>query len=114
MIDKIPFLSFSKMHKESKAGIYKAFEDVYESNYFILGSQLNSFEKSYAEFNQTTFCVGVGNGLDALIISLKTSGIGNGDEVIVPSNTYIATLLAVDAVGAKPILVRSEERRVGK
>jgi dTDP-4-amino-4,6-dideoxygalactose transaminase len=105
MKNQIPFLSFSQMHKDSKIGIYEAFENVYESNSFILGNQVKIFEDSYADFNKTKYCIGVGNGLDALIISLRTLEIGNGDEVIVPSNTFIATLLAVAAVGAKPILV---------
>ncbi|MDF2450177.1 MAG: aminotransferase [Bacteroidota bacterium] len=105
MIKQIPFLSFSKMHEETKLGIYEAFESVYESNYFILGDKVKIFEKFYADFNKTNYCIGVGNGLDALIISLRALEIGNGHEVIVPSNTFIASLLAISAVGAKPVLV---------
>ena len=74
--------------------IFEALQDVYESNYFILGNRVKSFEESYSKFNKTNYCVGVGNGLDALIIALRALGIGPGDEVIVPSNTYIASLLA--------------------
>jgi len=105
MIKQIPFLSFTKMHEECKIGIYEAFEAVYASNYFILGDKVKHLEKSYADFNKTNYCIGVGNGLDALIISLRTLGIGFGDEVIVPSNTFIASLLAISAIGAKPVLV---------
>ncbi len=105
MSTHIPFLSFLEMHKEVKADILKAFNDVYESNSFILGNHVKLFEEQYAIFNKTNYCIGVGNGLDALIIALRTLEIGNGDEVIVPSNTYIASLLAVSAVGATPILV---------
>jgi len=93
------------MHKETRADMLHAFSEVYESHSFILGDKVRIFEEAYAEFNKTKYCIGVGNGLDALIISLRTLGIGEGDEVIVPSNTYIASLLAVSAVGATPVLV---------
>lgn len=105
MSGKIPFLSLTHIHEESKAEILKAFEDVYENNSFILGDKVKNFEDAYAKFNKTNYCIGVGNGLDALTISLRALGIGPGDEVIVPSNTFIATLLAVAVVGANPVLV---------
>jgi dTDP-4-amino-4,6-dideoxygalactose transaminase len=101
---KIPFLSFTYMNKEIGEGMSKAFEEVFESKWYVLGSQVEMFEKAYASFNQTKNCVGVSNGLDALFLSLKALGIGAGDEVIVPSNTYIATLLAISYVGAVPVL----------
>lgn len=82
-----------------------AFKKVYDSNWFIMGQELAAFEQEYAAYNRTKHAIGVSNGLDALILSLKVLGIGRGDEVIVPSNTYIATLLAVTHVGATPILV---------
>lgn len=102
---KIPFLSFSHVNTEAKVEMQKAFNDVYESKWYILGEQVKAFEKAYAEYNQVSSCIGVSNGLDALFLSLKVLGIGSGDEVIVPSNTYIATLLAVSYTGAKPVLV---------
>jgi dTDP-4-amino-4,6-dideoxygalactose transaminase len=101
----IPFLSFSSMHLDAKTDLYQAFENVFNSNSFILGEHVKQFEQAYAAFNETTYCIGVGNGLDALVIALRTLNIGVGDEVIVPSNTYIASLLAISAVGATPILV---------
>jgi dTDP-4-amino-4,6-dideoxygalactose transaminase len=101
----IPFLSFSKMHNETKKDIIQEFINVYESNWFILGEKLNSFEEKYAYFSNTKYCVGVGNGLDAIIISLMSLGIKEGDEVIVPSNTYIATWLAITRLKAIPIPV---------
>jgi dTDP-4-amino-4,6-dideoxygalactose transaminase len=101
----IPFLNFEYMHKPLREEMVQAFESFYDSNWFVLGERVKQFEQDYAHFNQTKFAVGVSNGLDALHIALKTLGIGKGDEVIVPSNTYIATLLAVTYVGAKPILV---------
>jgi dTDP-4-amino-4,6-dideoxygalactose transaminase len=105
----IPFLSFSGMHNPIKAEMTAAFEKVYDSQWFIMGNSLKTFEKNYAAFNNTNHCAGVANGLDALIIALKTLNIGPGDEVIVPSNTYIASWLSVSYVGATPIPVEPNE-----
>lgn len=102
---KIPFLSFEHMHQPLRTDMLKAFETFYDSNYFILGKQVEEFEHAYAEFNQTSFAVGVSNGLDALHLALRALQIGEGDEVIVPSNTFIATPLAVSYTGAKPVFV---------
>lgn len=102
---KIPFLNFGATHQPMKAEMMNAFEKVYDSNWFVLGEQVKAFESNYAEFNQVKHTVAVSNGLDALHIALKTLNIGPGDEVIVPSNTFIATVLAVSYVGATPIFV---------
>jgi dTDP-4-amino-4,6-dideoxygalactose transaminase len=102
---QIPFLSFNKMHGRLKAEMMNTFEQVYDSHWYIMGQNLNDFEKNYAEYTGTRYAVGVANGLDAIILSLKALGIKEGDEVIVPSNTYIATWLAVSYVGATPISV---------
>lgn len=106
---KIPFLDFAPMHDPIKKEMEHAFSRVYESNWFILGEHVQKFEKEYALFSGTRFSIGVSNGLDALILSLKAMGIGEGDEVIVPSNTYIASALAVTHVGAKPVFVEPDE-----
>ncbi|HQQ93621.1 MAG TPA: DegT/DnrJ/EryC1/StrS family aminotransferase [Bacteroidia bacterium] len=105
----IPFLSFHGMHDPLKAELSKAFEDVYDSHWYIMGKALKQFEENYARYSKTSFCAGVANGLDALILSLKCLNIGPGDEVIVPSNTYIASWLAVSYVGAKPVPVEPVE-----
>ena len=102
---KVPFLSFDELHNPIKDDLKKAFSDVLNSNWFIMGNQLEQFEKEYAEWNNVQHCIGVSNGLDALILSLRALEIGPGDEVIVPSNTYIATALAVSHVGATPVFV---------
>jgi len=102
---KIPFVSFLEMHQPIKMEMQQAFSDFYDKSWFVLGDGVKQFEQSYAAFNQITNCVGVSNGLDALHIALRALGIGEGDEVIVPSNTYIATLLACSYVGATPVLV---------
>ncbi len=102
---KIPFVSFEYMHQPIKVEMLQAFETFYDSNWFVLGNRVKAFEAEYATFNKVQNCVGVSNGLDALHIALKTLGVGEGDEVIVPSNTYIATWLAVSYVGAIPVPV---------
>lgn len=102
---KIPFISFETSHTQIKDQMKNAFERVYNSNMYIIGSELSSFETEYSELNQVKYSVGVSNGLDALILSLRALNIGPGDEVIVPSNTYIATVLAVSHVGATPVFV---------
>src|SRR6516164_7924902 len=102
---KIPFFSFSSMNAQVRSEMMTKFESFFDHSWYILGDQLAAFEKEYAEFNKVRHVVGVSNGLDALHIALRTLGVGSGDEVILPSNTYIATLLAVSYVGAKPVLV---------
>ena len=105
----IPFLSFAPMHALIKADMMRAFEQVYDSYWYVLGQRTTDFERDYASFSGTRHCVGVSNGLDALLL-LKAVGAGDGDEVIVPSNSYIATLLAVTFCGAKPVLVEPDGR----
>jgi dTDP-4-amino-4,6-dideoxygalactose transaminase len=105
---KIPFADFTPMHNEVRAEITQAFKDVYESNRFIRGKCCASFEQNFAEYCSVPFCIGCGNGLDALHIILRAAGIGAGDEVIVPAQTFIATALAVSYAGAKPVLVDIE------
>lgn len=104
----IPFLNFEPAHQAVKNEMQQAFEQVYDSYWYIMGKQLTEFETAYAAFNNTRFAIGVANGLDALHLSLKALGIGPGDEVIVPSNTYIATALAVSYVGAVPVFAEPD------
>ena len=102
---KVPFVSFLPMEKELNSDLRDAFNRVFTRSWYIDGLEDETFEKVFAEYCGTEYCVGVGNGLDALILSLKALGMGEGDEIIVPSNTYIATALAVTYVGAKPVFV---------
>lgn len=104
----IPFLNFESMHSQIRTEILKSFQDVYDSNWFVNGNRLMQFEKDYALFNGTKYAIGVSNGLDALSLALRSLNIGKGDEVIVPSNTYIATAIAVSFVGAKPVFVEPD------
>lgn len=101
----IPFLSFTQMNADIKAEILPNIEQFINKGWYVLGEQVKQFEKEYAAYCTTQYCSGVANGLDAIIMALKALNIGEGDEVIVPSNTYIATWLAVSFVGAKPIPV---------
>lgn len=101
----VPFVSFRPLEKELDADLRAAFDRVYSSSRYIGGSEDEAFEKEFADYCGTRFCVGCGNGLDALTLILKASGIGAGDEVILPANTFVATALAVSYAGAVPVLV---------
>lgn len=107
---KVPFVSFLPMEHELDSDLRSAFERVYANSWYIGGKEDETFEKAFAEYCNMNYCIGVGNGLDALMLILKALGIGAGDEVIVPSNTYIATALGVTYVGAMPILVEPDIR----
>lgn len=107
---KIPFVSFIPMEKELNDDLRGAFDRVFARSWYIEGIEDETFEEAFAEYCGAKFCVGVGNGLDALMLALKALSIGEGDEVIVPSNTYIATALAVTFVGATPIFVEPDIR----
>jgi len=96
------------MEKELKSDLTAAFERVLKRSWYIGGVEDENFERAFAEYCGTEYCVGNGNGLDALVLALKALGVGAGDEVIVPSNTYIATALAVTYVGATPIFVEPD------
>jgi dTDP-3-amino-3,4,6-trideoxy-alpha-D-glucose transaminase len=101
----IPFLDMKSVYAELKPELDAAYARVMESGWFVLGKEVEAFEAEYAAFCGTRYCVGLGNGLEALELVLRAWDIGAGDEVIVPSNTYIATWLAVTAVGAKVVPV---------
>ncbi len=106
----IPFLSFDYQDKLYREQLIEAMTKVLDSKWYIMGNELTAFEKEYASIHQTKYSLGVANGLDALIISLHALGVKEGDEVIVPSNTYIASWLAVSALGAIPIPVEPDEK----
>jgi dTDP-4-amino-4,6-dideoxygalactose transaminase len=106
----IPFLDLGAALGEVKAEILLAIENVVSSNQFILGDEVEKFEDAFAQYCGVAHCVGVGNGLSALQLGLLAMGVQPGDEVIVPSNTFIATWLAVDQCGAIPVPVEPDER----
>mgnify|MGYP000374425352 CR=1 FL=1 len=102
---KIPFLDLGAAYYELKSEIDESVARVLESGWYILGPEVEAFESEWATFCEARHAIGVANGLDALVLALKALDIGTGDEVIVPSNTYIATWLAVSSVGATPVPV---------
>ena len=101
----IPWVSFAPMQKEIEKEIKDKFDKLYFDSIYIQGEEYKKFNEEFARFCGTKYAVGVGNGLDALVLILKAYEIGAGDEVIVPSNTFIATALAVTYVGATPVFV---------
>lgn len=105
----IPFLDLKISNLELINDLQAAFRRVVESGWYILGKEVEAFEGEFAAYCGARHCIGVGNGLDALHLILRAYGVGAGDEVIVPSNTYIATWLASSYAGAKPIPVEPIE-----
>jgi dTDP-4-amino-4,6-dideoxygalactose transaminase len=102
---KVPFLDLKPIHQELKADLDTAFQRVLDSGWYILGKEVEAFEAAYANYCDVPYCIGVGNGLDAIRLLLEAYGIGAGDEVIVPSHTFIATWLAVTQCGGTPVPV---------
>ena len=102
---KVPFADFTPMHNEIRADLDAAYKRVVDKSVFIRGEECSLFEKEFADYCDVKYCIGIDNGLNALYLILKAVDIGQGDEVIVPSNTFIATALAVSYVGATPVFV---------
>src|SRR5882762_7414017 len=107
---RIPFLDLRPQVAEICEELEEGFRRVLNSSWYILGKEVVGFEQEFAAFCGVRNCVGVGNGLEALHLILRAYEIGEGDEVIVPSNTYIATWLAVSYAGAKPVPVEPNEQ----
>jgi dTDP-4-amino-4,6-dideoxygalactose transaminase len=105
----VPFLDLQATYRELKVDIDRAISDVLHGGVYIGGREVQRFEAEFAAFCEARFAVGVGNGLDALSLTLRALGVGPGDEVIVPSNTFIATWLAVSSTGAVPVAVEPSE-----
>src|SRR5438477_10445799 len=107
---KVPFLDLKAAYQELQGQLEAAARRVMESGWYVLGQEVEAFETEFAAYCGARHCVGVANGLDALILILRSYDIGPGDEVIVPANTYIATWLAVSYVGAIPVPVEPDEK----
>jgi len=105
---KVAFLELKPGYDEVRGEFDAAYQRVMDSGSFLLGKELEQFETEFAVYCQTDFCVGLGNGLDALHLILRAYDIGLGDEVIVPSNTFVATWLAVSHAGATPVPVEPD------
>jgi dTDP-4-amino-4,6-dideoxygalactose transaminase len=109
MMQEIPFLDLKAGYLAIKDELDTAYRRVMDSGWYIMGAELAAFETEFAAYCGAAYCVGVGNGLEALHLILRAYGIGLGDEVIVPANTYIATWLAVSECGARPVPVEPVE-----
>ena len=106
----VPFLELKPTYLELKDEFDAAYHRVMDSGWYLLGKELEAFESEFAAYCETKHCIGVANGLDALHLIVRACGIGPGDEVIVPSNTFIATWLAVSYAGATPVPVEPDPR----
>jgi len=106
----VPFLNLKSQHRSLREDLWRVWGEVLDSAGFIGGSPVEQFEKSFAAFCETKHAVGVGNGTDALLLALKALGIGRGDEVIVPANSFVATAAGVVHAGATPVFVDIDPR----
>ncbi len=104
----IKFLDLKKINERFRPEMDAAVKRVLDSGWYLLGNEIGAFEKEFAEYCGTKYCVGVANGLDALELIIKAYGFGVGDEIIAPANTYIASLIAISANGVKPVLVEPD------
>lgn len=104
----VPFLDLKRLHEEIREPLELAFKRVLDSGWFITGPEVEAFESEFASYSEVKHCVGLGNGLDAIHLLLRAYGVGPGDEVLVPSNTFIATWLAVSQCGATPVPVEPD------
>jgi dTDP-4-amino-4,6-dideoxygalactose transaminase len=107
-LEEIPFLDLSAQHKKLRSDLREAFTAVIDQGRFILGNEVSAFEREFADYIGVPYCVGVGNGLDAITLALLSVGIRPGDEVIVPAHTYFATWLGVTRTGALPVPVDAD------
>lgn len=105
---KVPFVTFKPLERELASELEAAYKRVIARSWYVMGEEVNQFEKEYAQYVGVKYCISCGNGLDALFIILKAYGIGTGDEVLIPSNTFIATALAVSRTGATPVMVEPD------
>lgn len=105
----IPFLDLKNINARFRKSFDAAIKDVLDSGWYLLGNNKKQFETEFAEYCEARFCIGVGTGLDALSLIISAYGFGSGDEIIVPSNTFIASLLAISTNGATPVLVEPDQ-----
>ena len=105
---KIPFSTVEYVHREVESELAAAFQAVIKSNWFVRGEATARFEEEFASYCGVRYAVGVDNGLNAIKLILQALGVGPGDEVIIPGNTFIATALAVSGTGATPVLADPE------
>jgi len=102
-VESVRYVTLDRMHKDLENHIIRTLKSVIKSGQYILGSEVEKFEKKFAKFSNAKFALGCGNGFDALVLALKSIDISINDEVIIPANSFVATAMAVSSVGAKPI-----------
>lgn len=107
---KIPYLDLGRIHESIRKELDQVYQSVMDGQWFIQGNYCKQFEDAFAKYCGVKHCIGVGNGLDAIRLTLQAAGIGEGDEVIVPANTFIATVLAITYVGATPVFVDADPK----
>ncbi|HXM06347.1 MAG TPA: aminotransferase class V-fold PLP-dependent enzyme, partial [Candidatus Acidoferrum sp.] len=105
----VPFVDLKAQYASIKSEVGPAMNEVLEACSFIMGPQVGRFEEEFARYNGTRYCIGVESGTAALKVALEAIGVGPGDEVILPANTYIASAIAVSAVGATPVFVDHDD-----
>ena len=110
VISSVPFLDFKRTYYDLKIDLDAACREVLESGHYILGPKVTAFEKAFADFCGAKYCIGVGNGLEAITLTLQAWGIGGGDEVICATNSFVATALGVSRANATPVLVEADSR----
>ncbi len=104
----IPLVDLGIQHREVADEVRAGWDSVLQRTAFVLGDEVRQFEEAFASFAEVPYCVGVANGTDAIELALRAAGIGPGDEVLVPANTFIATAVAVVRAGAEPVLVDAD------
>ena len=107
---QVPFVDLSFQTNAIRGDLAREFETFLDDNSFVLGPRVEKFEREFSEYLSLGFCVGVGNGGDAVELALRSVGVANGDEVILPANTFTATAMAVERIGAVPVLVDVDDR----
>ncbi|MDA9918220.1 aminotransferase class I/II-fold pyridoxal phosphate-dependent enzyme, partial [Pontimonas sp.] len=105
---KVEFLNLNWQTRQVKSEVLKQWSEVLDHSSFVLSPHVAAFERAFASFSNLEHCIGVGNGTDALEIGIRALGIGQGDEVIVPANSFVASAIAVSRAGATPVLVDCE------
>lgn len=105
----VPFASFKPLHEKLEEEIFEEFQNVYQNSWFINGAKVEEFQENFAQYCNSKYCIGCGNGLEAIELILRGYDIREGDEVIVCAHTFIASALAVSKTGAKPVLVEPEK-----
>ncbi|MDD6224193.1 MAG: DegT/DnrJ/EryC1/StrS family aminotransferase, partial [bacterium] len=106
---KVPFASFKPLHTKLEEEVFKQFKEVYQNSWFINGTKVEQFQEDFAEYCNSKYCIGCGNGLEAIELILRGYDIKEGDEVVVCAHTFIASALAISKTGATPVLVDAEE-----